>query len=542
MPRCHHFLTLAATIACFLFFGPTIAWAQQATESASLPVDESSSKASGLFATGVVFEDRDGDGRLSDVDSLFSGVRVSNGVEIVKTDNRGRYRLPLKEGQLIFVIKPNGFRTSLNRLNLPQFYYIYKPNGSPKLRFAGSEPTGDLPRSIDFPLYRQSEPEQFQCILFGDPQPRNKQEVDYMEQDVVSELIGSPSAFGVTLGDITFDDLSLFPRINETISRIGIPWYNVIGNHDINFDARSRKFANETFEATYGPSYYSYDYGQVHFIVLDNIDWLPATPGQRGRYVGRLGKKQLEWVKQDLGMIPESQMVVLFMHIPIVGMEDCQELYRMIEKRPYCISFSAHMHQHQHIFLGKEQGWQGDKPHHHVVNVTVSGSWWGGVKSEKGIPHATMSDGAPNGYTFLSFDRNGYRLDFKAAGSDDQMGIRLPFSIASEKVAGTEVAVNVYNGSSKSTVEMRVDGNTDWIKMERREAIDPGYQEMHQREARFSPPVNPALPKPRPSAHVWFGSLPAGIAPGMHVLNVRTTDMSERIFEARRLFRVETPE
>ena len=55
----------------------------------------------------------------------------------------------------------------------------------------------------------------------------------------MAELIGYPARFGMTLGDIMYDDMSLFPRLNAIIAQIGVPWYNVPGNHEINFEARS---------------------------------------------------------------------------------------------------------------------------------------------------------------------------------------------------------------------------------------------------------------------------------------------------------------
>ena len=104
--------------------------------------------------------------------------------------------------------------TPINHHNLPRFYYIHKPKGSPNLKFEGVKPTGPLPASIDFPLHRQTEPRKFQAIFFGDPQPRDQKELDYIARDVVEELIGTKAKFGVTLGDILFDDLSLFERNN----------------------------------------------------------------------------------------------------------------------------------------------------------------------------------------------------------------------------------------------------------------------------------------------------------------------------------------
>ncbi len=184
----------------------------------------------------------------------------------------------------------------------------------------------------------------------------------------------------VTLGDIAFDNLSTFKTLNQSIALIGIPWYNVIGNHDINLDAKSRTEINETFEETYGPSYYSFDYGQVHFVVLDNIDWAsPSEKNPRYRYEPRFGKQQLEFLKKDLSLIPKSQMLVLLMHVPIISVKDKSDFFELIKDRPYCVSVSGHTHDHRHLFLGKKEGFPGTKKHHHIVNVTVSGSWWSGA-------------------------------------------------------------------------------------------------------------------------------------------------------------------
>ena len=404
-------LACAATLVC----SSDIASAQAASEPQS-PPRPSVAKQTELIAKGIIFEDRDHDGKFSPGDSAFVGAKVSNGVDIVKTDENGRYQIPVSEESIIFLIKPMGFRTALNKDNLPKFFYIHKPDGSPKLAFPGSKPTGELPRSIDFPLYRQNEPDKFQVLLFGDPQPRNMTEVDYIAQDVVSELIGNTSAsFGVSLGDLAFDNLDTLEPLNQTIAMIGIPWYNVIGNHDINLDASNRQHVNETFESIYGPSYYSFDHGQVHFVVMDNIDW--GLVDGRQRYIANFGEQQLAWLRKDLSMIPETQMVVLMMHVPINMTKDAPETYRLIENRPLCISISGHTHYHQHVFLGEDDGWQGAQPHHHIINVTVSGSWWSGQKDERGIPHTMMADGCAEWLLHPDVRRTGLPSGFQSGES-----------------------------------------------------------------------------------------------------------------------------
>ena len=106
-------------------------------------------------------------------------VPVSNGSEVTLTDADGRYSLPVDEDTIVFVVKPRGWMTPVrDEDNIPQFYYIHKPAGSPKLRFAGVPPTGPLPKAVDFALYPQEEGDRFRILCMGDPQPRNIEEVD----------------------------------------------------------------------------------------------------------------------------------------------------------------------------------------------------------------------------------------------------------------------------------------------------------------------------------------------------------------------------
>jgi hypothetical protein len=495
-------------------------------------------------AKGVVFHDKNGNQQRDRGEPGLPDVKVSNGKEIVKTDAAGKYEIPIDDDTTIFVIKPRRWRTPISDAQLPRFYYIHKPNGSPELKYGGVEPTGPLPESVDFPLYPNEEPETFKAILFGDPQPRNQQEVDYMSHDVIEELVGTDASFGVTLGDITFDNLDLFEPQARSIALLGIPWYNVIGNHDINYDAKNDKQSDETFERAFGPAYYSFDYGTVHFLVLDDVLWEVKDENGKGSYRGGFGPEQMEFIKNDLAMIPEDQLVVLMMHIPLDEVGDRKELFRLIEQRPFSVSISAHRHVHQHIFFTKEDGWEGPVPHHHIVNVTVCGSWWKGAPDERGIPHTLMADGAPNGYSIMTFDGTDYSLDFFAAGrsKDYQMLIQSPEQVPSHKTGETDFYVNVFNGSEKSTVEFTLHENSAWLPMQRVEEVDPNFQRAHELDKTLEDTPWLELPSPRKSSHLWKAKLPDAMSPGTYLIHVRTKDMDGQEHTAYRVVRVTSSE
>ncbi len=490
-------------------------------------------------ARGVVFHDANGNGKRDAGEKGLAGVRVSNGQGIVQTDDSGAYELAIDDDTIIFVIKPRNWRTPLNEHNLPQFYYIHKPAGSPELKYAGVEPTGPLPESVDFPLSPQKEPDQFKAILFGDPQPRDQKEIDWIAHDVVEGLVGTDASFGVTLGDILFDDLSLFESQARSIALLGIPWYNIVGNHDINYDAANDRISNATFEQNFGPAYYSFDYGTVHFLVLDDVEWVVDTPGKRGRYRGGLGKQQIEFIRNDLAGIPDDQLLVVMMHIPLTEVEDRQDLYRLIEKRPFAMSMSAHTHRLEHRFITRDDGWQGPEPHHHFINVTVSGSWWSGATDERQIPHTTCTDGTPNGYSIISFDGTKYALDYRPAGrpEDYQLQIQAPDVVSTAAEEETTIFVNVFNGSSRSRTEMRVDSG-DWTTMEHTVRNDPYYEQTYAIDAALTNKPWRTMSAPRPSSHLWMSPLPKGLSTGSHLIQVRSTDMFGQMVSGRRIIRV----
>ena len=248
----------------------------------------------------------------------------------------------------------------------------------------------------------------------------------------------------------------------------------------------------------------------------------------------------MDFIRNDLAMIPKNQLVVLLMHIPLVDVHDRTELYRLIEQRPFCMSISGHTHHHEHRFITREDGWRGPEPHHHVINVTVSGSWWSGAPDERGIPHTTMADGAPNGYSVITFDGHKYTLDFKAAGKPDsyQMNIQSPEAVTADKAGQTDIFVNVFNGSERSTVEMRLGTAGKWITMDRKVINDPGYAKLRESEESIKAKPWRALPNPKKCPHLWHAKLPNKPSVGVHTLHVRTTDMHGRTHTGNRVIRI----
>jgi hypothetical protein len=495
-------------------------------------------RAEAATVSGLVFEDRDGSG--------LPGVLVSNGRDIAVTGADGRYTLPLPDEAVIFVIKPAGFMPPVDpKTNLPKFYRLHQPDGSPaglNLAFAGVAPTGPIPASVDFALRRRDEPRAFEVVMFTDPQPETDVEVDFIREDVIEALAGTKASFGITAGDIMFDDLSLYDRYNAIIGTIGLPWWNIGGNHDLNYEAPDRRRSRETFKRVFGPNYYAFFYAQALFLMLDDVDYLgtdPAKPHGQGKYEGRLDPAQLEFIKNVLAHVPAETLIVMVMHIPLNNyldpgmpydmLNNRAELFALFEGRRFTVSFAGHTHTTEHHYFDIGDGWKGGTPHHHHVMTAVSGSWWSGPPDHRGVACADSRDGSPNGFHILSVDGNSYKTRFVPAKEPNGRQVRIsvdshyhraeheikyqfrPGQLTTSPIgratlhAATLIA-NVFDGGPNTKVTMRI-GDRPAVEMSPRAMPDPFVEDVFSRNEGTKKPWI----KAEVSSHIWTAKLPADL-------------------------------
>lgn len=475
------------------------------------------------------------------------GVLVSNGREIARTDERGRYRLPMPGDGAVFVIKPPGYALPRDADNVPRHSYIHQPGGTPAelgLRYRGLAPTGPLPASIDFTLTRADEPDDFDVVLFTDPQPESRFELDHVRDTAVARAMAIPAAFGLTTGDVLFDDLSLYGRSNRIVGRIGLPWYSLPGNHDLNMQAPDARYSRETWKRVFGAPTYAFRHGRAWFVMLDNVEWLgPPVPVGANTYRGRIGDRGLAFLRNLLAEIPRDDLIVLAMHIPLhteTGPEeprthttDRAALLDLLAGRKV-LSLAGHTHTTEHHYLA-------DGHHHHVLTA-VSGSWWSGPDTRTGIPSADSRDGTPNGFHVLSIRGTDYTTRYVAAqGQPDEtmrilfeselragapevvrltrpvQGLRPP--VPQDALADTTLVVNVFDGGPRTRLAFRV-GDAPPRPMARTRRPDPFVTELYERY----PETKKSWVKAVPSTHIWTARLPDDLAPGAHRITVEGAD------------------
>ena len=465
------------------------------------------------------------------------GIRISNGCEIALTDSEGKYILRSNGDAPVFVIKPSGWAAPIDQKTmLPQIHRA---------------PTTRHP--LDFSLRPVAEPETFDVIMFADPQPANEVELGYLLAQINNGPLGSTAAFGLTLGDLVGDDLSLFARYNQIISQIGLPWWNLPGNHDLDFSAASSSDARAPWRSAFGPTTYAFEYGAATFIMLDNIQWNGEAAGER-LYCGQIGDANLAFVDALLKTTPHERLIVLCMHIPLISASDPLDpgsstsdrnaLLALVGDRP-CVSFSGHMHTTEHHYLPLPGAGQ----HHHHILTALSGSWWSGPMDALGQPMAQSCDGVPNGWHILTIEGSNYSTRFVSAREPSQMRIMvIRESLAEDGTAGRgtvsggisknsigdmKILINVFDGGPRTTVEACVSGCSPSVT-ERTIRPDPLTQDLFQRAGQAKKPWVRA----EPSSHIWQARLPADLAPGLHRLNVSATTEYGQLHQGGLIFEV----
>ena len=403
--------------------------------------------------SGVVFDDANRNGVLDEGESGVPGVLVTNGREWTRTDAGGRYELSVYDDMNLSIVQPSGWRVPTDTRMVPQFFYVHKAGGTGyEMRFGGLPDTGMMPAEVHFPLSRAGASENdFACAVIGDTQAYSNEQVGWLRDGVLADIIRADFSTGdcmIYLGDVVGDDLGLLDRILSIGATAGLPQWMVIGNHDIDFDARSNADKADTWRRIYGPEYYAFEQGNVLFVMLDNVVYPcgeadvalgrdHCADEDRKDYNGRLTEHQFQWLKTLVEKTPEDRLIVLNAHIPFVSFVDAgskkhqndeaDRLYDMLEGREV-LTLTGHTHTIENHAPGQLfEGWTesvgaGPLPFRHIVAGAASGAWFQGDFNMDGIPMALQRMGAPMGYVHLAFEGTDYRERYIGAGLGEARG------------------------------------------------------------------------------------------------------------------------
>ena len=176
----------------------------------------------------------------------------------------------------------------------------------------------------------------YRLIVFGDPQvtnafspyytgpddnPVKKSDVARFTDETMTDVKRtiadwSPSmpVYAISMGDdVQYYggyNASLEGRIRKALGSSRATVFSVIGNHDQD----GRDLYRRKWEQSFGPTDYSFDRGDVHYVCLNDVHFYR---GQTYWQPGELTADQLHWLEQDLKFADHNKKVILCYHIPL---------------------------------------------------------------------------------------------------------------------------------------------------------------------------------------------------------------------------------
>ncbi len=371
-------------------------------------------------------------GKICCQEKGLANILVTDGEFCTLTDSDGTYYLLSDTGKsFIYYTLPSGYEAPLEN-GLPLFY-----------KRINNENSDVFIRNFELIKSRKSQ-EKHAFIVMADPQVIEPSELDLLEyvvydvKETISGLDPSISVFGISCGDMVFDRLNLFDPYIATLSGTGIPFYHAIGNHDMDYSNITHETSYLTYQTMFGPPYYSFNIGKIHYITLDDVFYY----GYSYHYMGYLAQKQLDWLKADLQLVPKGTTIILSLHIPTIYAEskkkpdllelqknsllNGQVLYDLLKGYEVHI-MAGHSHEQWNTIIS-------DTILEHT-HVAASAAWWQG---EIGI------DGTPKGYNVYEVDGNKLTWYFKGVNKsrNDQFTL---YPVGSDKEYSDCFIANVYN-------------------------------------------------------------------------------------------------
>lgn len=454
-------------------------------------------------------------GRVTDATGGLQGVAVTDGVTVTQTDADGRFQLVAAAHRpFVYLSVPAGYRFPTHETGTAR---IYEP----------LDATSGKTMEVEFQLRSLDRDDDHHAFLaLTDPQMGVEEEVEAFRNQTVPDVrqtlqeLDGNSVFGVGGGDLVFDNLPLLSGYEAAVREMGIPFVQVVGNHDLDFEAPDDPGSTATYRRHFGPEYYSFDRGAVHYVVLDDVYW-PGSDGfgnKNDDYLGHIDATQLQWLSQDLSFVEEGRTVIVLTHIPplstayrrsgeesppVGGMIINRDaLYKLLD--PYNAHIVAgHTHENEHRF---ESG-----PHEHVVG-TVCGAWWTGP-----ICH----DGTPRGYAVYEVRGENVEWRYKSTGfsTDHQMRLYPP---GADPRSPDEFIANVWDADDQWTVVWYEDGIRTG-EMAGRVGTDPLSRRLYEGPEK---PDKNSWADPRPTDHLFYA--PANT--DANTIRVEATDRFGRTY------------
>ena len=360
-----------------------------------------------------------------------SSVSVTDGSSVVETDVNGKYILhTCSKNDFVYYSLPSGYNSPIQE-GVPVFYVPLKKNKEEQ--------------QINFTLGKCTETQtKYAFILWTDTHLQNTADFNLMKivvNDVnktVTKLTTQFPVYGISCGDNVFDQLDYFEKYKQIVALTGLPFYQVIGNHDMDYNNRSDGLSDKSFSEKFGPTHYSFNIGHIHYVVLKDVFYY----GYSYQYLGYINEIQLQWLEKDVSKVKPGSTVVVAIHIPTIYGESKEAdsystlLSNSVMNRTALFSILAPFKTH---ILSGHSHTQWNTVISPVLfehtHVATCAAWWQGEIS---------IDGTPKGYTVYQVDGDSLSWYYKGVGlnKDDQFKL---YPVGSDLLNPDCIIANVYN-------------------------------------------------------------------------------------------------
>ena len=341
------------------------------------------------------------------------GVVVSDGVETTVTDENGIYYLQSQEyNRVVFMSVPSGYETVAEGV-VPKIHKVIDGNPVTVER-------------VDWTLTKVDNDDHILYVL-GDMHLANRtndlNQFALFAADINEQIEANKNKrqYAVTLGDMSWDlywysnayDLySYIDTINEKVK--GIQIFHTIGNHDHDMNSAGDFNTVTAFKNVVAPTYYSFNIGNIHYIVLDNILCTNNGTGDR-TYESSLTQDQLTWIANDLKYVDKSKKLVVTMHAQMYTEAGKASMAFSSELEKLCSGYETHvLSAHTHVIFNNDN--LASKGIYHHNSGAVCGTWWwtGKYTSRLGL----CKDGSPSGYYVYEMNGTDIKWRLKPTGRD----------------------------------------------------------------------------------------------------------------------------
>ncbi len=380
----------------------------------------------------------------------LSGVTVTDGYTFAQSDAEGAFAFDASdEAMFISVVTPAGYVAALEQ-GMPRFWQPYSPKT----------------KRYDFSLNLwPGSGECYEMLAVADPQPKTDKHFDRLRDEIMPVLkrrVEEKKAQGVhqaaiVLGDVVWDSPNLFAGVKKQFAALGIPVYTVIGNHDHDLAKYTDREATATYRDHFGPTYYAFDMGRTHYIVLDDIVYHGAR-----KYDEQIDSVQVRWAAAYAKLLPAGSRVCVAVHAPVLKawlnfrvMESAQGLIEAFAGHDlHFISGHTHINSNYDISEGVME--------HNVAQIC--GNLW---------RDPINNDGTPKGYQLFRECGGDFSWEYQSLDSPASRQLRVwtPGEVAQHPA---DVVAKAWNWDSYWTVVWYEDGRYRG-SMQRRHLPDPDY-------------------------------------------------------------------